>query len=110
MPLQIMFPRDPPGIVSERETGKLDQCNHSNLLKARYIVSRTIIHNVGGQRQARLSFGKHAPVFFSRTHAITCHYKMNNPKQRTRQDAAASSSGVRSSPDCLDVWAFSQLI
>ncbi len=59
-----MFLRDPPGIISERETSKLDESNHSNLLKAWYIVSRTISHNLGGLKQARLSFSKCAPVSF----------------------------------------------
>lgn len=59
-----MFLRDPTGIISERETSKLDEANHSNLLKAWCIVSRTISHNLGGQRQSRLSFDKCAPVSF----------------------------------------------
>lgn len=64
MALHIVLPWDPTGIISERETGKLDESNHSNLLKAWYIVSRTISNNLGSQRQARLSFGKGAPVSF----------------------------------------------
>lgn len=79
-----MFLRDPLGIISERETGKLDESNHSNLLKARYTVSRTISHNLGGQRQARLSYDKCAPVSFQglmQSHVITKLITQSKEKQ-----------------------------